>query len=442
MSTEVATADKPSATVTPIAEASATKLPARANPKTSVVARMGERFGVDPTKLLDTLKGTAFKQTQRDSAPPSNEEMMALLVVADQYGLNPFTKEIYAFFDRQRSGIVPVVSVDGWTRILNSHDAFDGIEFRWAPEMIEYTEDNASACPAWCEAVIYRKDRSRPIVVREHLDECYIPPRGEKRFAGPWQSHTKRMLRHKALIQGARVAFGFAGIYDEDEALHFKQDGEGTWRPDPTTPRPTLIQANDVTAGTEETELWAVFDETGVQIDAVPTLDVFDKRLHSYAESLTTNGARLAFLEANDEGIARMRETDPDEANDIEALLRTVPAPKQTKTEPKPDTSAPTPQAQPAAAASPPPKAAAAAKAGPEKPAEPEKPKILDPSAVHPDYRGAYERLLERIKVQTTKKGLRTAWAFETDELKKLPKEVQDSLEAARDAKMAALPAK
>jgi TRAP-type uncharacterized transport system substrate-binding protein len=26
------------------------------------------------------------------------------------------------------------------------------------------------------------------------------------------------MLRHKTLIQGARIAFGFAGIYDEDEA--------------------------------------------------------------------------------------------------------------------------------------------------------------------------------------------------------------------------------
>ncbi len=35
---------------------------------------------------------------------------------------------------------------------------------------------------------------------------------------GPWQTHTKRMLRHKALIQCSRIAFGFVGIYDEDEA--------------------------------------------------------------------------------------------------------------------------------------------------------------------------------------------------------------------------------
>ena len=42
---------------------------------------------------------------------------MALLIVADQYGLNPFTREIFAFDDK-RAGIVPVVSVDGWSRIL------------------------------------------------------------------------------------------------------------------------------------------------------------------------------------------------------------------------------------------------------------------------------------------------------------------------------------
>src|SRR3546814_15877124 len=38
------------------------------------------------------------------------------------------------------------------------------------------------------------------------------------RSTGPWQSHPKRMLRHKAMIQCARIAFGFTGIFDEDEA--------------------------------------------------------------------------------------------------------------------------------------------------------------------------------------------------------------------------------
>ena len=80
------------------------------------------------------------------------------------------------------------------------------------------TCEGGKLCPEWCEVVIYRKDRSRPTIVREYLDEVYQAPRGDKGYAGPWQSHTKRFLRHKTLIQGARIAFGFAGIYDEDEA--------------------------------------------------------------------------------------------------------------------------------------------------------------------------------------------------------------------------------
>ncbi|MFO1465836.1 MAG: recombinase RecT [Steroidobacteraceae bacterium] len=62
----------------------------------------------------------------------------------------------------------------------------------------------------WIECTIERKDRSMPVSVREYLAEC-------ERDTGPWKSHPRRMLRHKALIQCARIAFGFAGVYDPDE---------------------------------------------------------------------------------------------------------------------------------------------------------------------------------------------------------------------------------
>ena len=121
--------------------------------------------------------------------------MQALMIVADQYGLNPWTKEIYAFPDK--GGIVPVVGVDGWSRIINENSQFDGMDFQ---------QDDES-----CTCIIYRKDRSHPIKVTEWMSEC-------KRPTQPWQSHPKRMLRHKAMIQCARLAFGYTGIYDEDEA--------------------------------------------------------------------------------------------------------------------------------------------------------------------------------------------------------------------------------
>ena len=176
--------------------------------KNNLIGKFADKFNVDEQKVMDILKSTAFKQ--RDGKPPSDDQMMALLIVADQYGLNPFVKEIYAYPDKS-NGIVPVVGVDGWSRIMNDHPQMDGIEFNYSPET---NQVKGKTVHDWIECVIHRKDRSKPIVVREYFDEV----NRSVSFATPWDSHPKRMHRHKAEIQCARIAFGFAGIYDEDEA--------------------------------------------------------------------------------------------------------------------------------------------------------------------------------------------------------------------------------
>jgi phage recombination protein Bet len=171
----------------------------------SLVARTAERFAVEPEKLLGTLKATCFR------GDVSNEQLMALLVVADQFNLNPFTKEIYAFPDK-RNGIIPVVGVDGWSRIINEHPQFDGMAFTDGPM-------NEKGLPEWIECTMHRKDRNHSITIREYMEECYREPfvKDGKTIDGPWQSHPRRFLRHKAVIQCARMAFGFVGIYDPDE---------------------------------------------------------------------------------------------------------------------------------------------------------------------------------------------------------------------------------
>lgn len=180
-----------------------------------IFARFGTKYGVDGSTISTILKATAFKV--KDSVV-SDEQMAALLIVADQFNLNPFTKEIYAFPDKQ-NGIVPVIGVDGWARTANEHPQFDGCEFRYAENIVKI-DKNAKDCPEWVECVMYRKDRARPTIVREYTEECYQPPREGKygSFNGPWQSHTRRFMRHKAFMQAARLALGFSGIYDEDEA--------------------------------------------------------------------------------------------------------------------------------------------------------------------------------------------------------------------------------
>lgn len=156
------------------------------------IAVMAENLSmknVSNESLQATLLNTVFKGANYD-------QLVSLIIVANQYGLNPFTKEIYAF--PSKGSITPIVSVDGWSRIINDNPQCDGIQFE---------QDDVSAT---CK--IYRKDRTHPTIVTEYLSEC------EMTNSPVWKKYPKRMLRHKALIQCARIAFGFSGIYDEDEA--------------------------------------------------------------------------------------------------------------------------------------------------------------------------------------------------------------------------------
>lgn len=152
---------------------------------------MASRVSVEPAKLLATLKNTVFKGA-------TDDELLALVVTANEYQLNPILKEMYAF-PQKGGGIVPVVGIDGWLKIINRQKNFDGLSVEVSPDGQEAT----------CR--IHLKDRAHPVEVTEYLSEC-------SRGTEPWRTMPKRMLRHKAIIQAARVAFGIGGIHDEDEA--------------------------------------------------------------------------------------------------------------------------------------------------------------------------------------------------------------------------------
>lgn len=170
-------------------------------PKAGAMAALAERFGVEPTEVfIASLKQVCFRIAP-DKPPITNEQLMALVLVANQYKLNPFTRELYAFPEKG-GGIVPIVSVDGWFRIINEHPQFDGLGYG---ELFDKDGQLDAG-----EVTIWRKDRSHPLVIREALAEV-------RRNTDPWKQNQRRMLRHKTIIQGARIAFGFAGIYEPDE---------------------------------------------------------------------------------------------------------------------------------------------------------------------------------------------------------------------------------
>lgn len=169
----------------------------QSRPRNALEALAG-RLQVSPGGLKKTLMQTVF------SACRSEEEFIALTIVANTYDLNPLTKEIYAF-PKKGGGIQPMIGYDGWVKIMNNHPQFDGIEYN-------HTIDDKGNIVA-VEGVIYRKDRSRPIKKIVYLKEF-------KKGTEPWNNSPAHMLDVRCLCHTVRLAFGVsAGIEGDDEGI-------------------------------------------------------------------------------------------------------------------------------------------------------------------------------------------------------------------------------
>lgn len=244
---------------------------------TTQINELATRFELPASEeLYSVLKTTAFKGEVSDA------QLSALLIVANQYKLNPWTKEIYAFPDK--GGIVPVVGVDGWARIINSNPQFDGMDF----------DQNADSCTC----IIYRKDRGHPIKVTEWMAEC------KRDTAGPWKSHPYRMLRHKAMIQCARLAFGFGGIYDADEAERIMENIQPAKVIDPETGE--IKTASTLTTYSDENfaknlPTWRSVIESGRK--------TADQIIAMVATKATMNPEQIAMLRATNNNVIEMETT-------------------------------------------------------------------------------------------------------------------------------------
>ena len=162
----------------------------------NLLVQVAQQCAIEPAELQEVLMKTVMPNNSKP------ENVTAFLAVAKQHNLNPLTREIYAF-PAKSGGISVVMSVDGWNKIMNQHPQFDGIEFNHS------TDEKGQVVSV--TATIYRKDRQRPTVVTEFLSECNTGSQ-------PWKQYPSRMLRHAAMKQAIRLAFGLSGITPEPDA--------------------------------------------------------------------------------------------------------------------------------------------------------------------------------------------------------------------------------
>lgn len=254
----------------------------------SLITKLADRNEMDPKMFMATVKKVCFQNPNA----VSNEEFAALCMVAHQYGLNPILKEIYAF-PAKGGGIVPIVGVDGWNRMMNDHPQMNGLEFE------DHKDEDGKIIAI--TARIHRKDRDMPTAATEYLEECFRP-------TDPWKKWPTRMLRHKAMIQAARMAFGFSGIMEPDEAermtdavkakpaLRLTEDGSIEPKDEPAyNPEPEYTDADYVAVEDTPEEPTQEPQERETESEAIPDMPPI-KDLSTATDTVLRKWAAAALL--------------------------------------------------------------------------------------------------------------------------------------------------
>lgn len=154
-----------------------------------VLTQLAEAAGVDENAYWHTL------QQMCGCKGATKEQFLGLLMQAQKLGLDPIQRQL--FLMETKKGPQVIVPIDGYlTLMLRNPDYL-------SHEVIE-ERDEAGVVRA-ITAVIHRKAQHNagvpPFRHTEYMSEC-------ARGSGPWQSHPYRMLKHKAMSQAVRYAFG------------------------------------------------------------------------------------------------------------------------------------------------------------------------------------------------------------------------------------------
>jgi RecT family len=110
-----------------------------------------------------------------------------------KYALDPFADEI-SIQHYEDGHWQAFITIDGWSKLINSHPAFSGISFTESTELV-------NGIPIWMGCAIYRNDRVVPIELKEYLCEIQTEH-------SIWRDMPRRMLRYRVIAQCARLAFG------------------------------------------------------------------------------------------------------------------------------------------------------------------------------------------------------------------------------------------
>jgi phage recombination protein Bet len=136
----------------------------------------------------------------------SEPEFKMLMYIANKYGLDPLTKQIWAIKRNDRDPALIFAGRDGFLTIAHRSGQFDGMQSGVTYEVNK--EGKKVPISAWCK--VWRKDMS-------HAFETEVPFDENNTGFLVWKSHPSAMILKCAESICLRKAFSIDGIYSPEE---------------------------------------------------------------------------------------------------------------------------------------------------------------------------------------------------------------------------------
>ena len=192
-------------------------------------------LSVDPEEFYSIMAAQCF-----GGKTPTNGQLASFLALANQYKLNPLTKEIYAF--PSGGAIQPIIGIDGWIKIAHSSGDLRGIKH----EVI--TNEQGEVIAVKC--IIARDGWEFYTETVEYMSE-------NRRNTQTWKQFPVRMLKHRATAQAIRMAFNVnAMIEDEYEQMLSDQAGFDDVESPSNVLDDIVARARECQSTEQLTELW------------------------------------------------------------------------------------------------------------------------------------------------------------------------------------------
>jgi len=192
----------------------------------TALVKLAENTGVSTEEITEVVRSMIISSKNQNGATATNAEMAVVSGICSKYQLNPMMREAHAFISGGKLQVM--IGIDGWLKILNRQEDFDGYE--------QFDNFNDKGELESVLTKIYVKGRKFPTPHTEYMDEAFQPN------SAAWKKFRKRMLAGKSLGQCVRKAFGISEVIDDDEAGRIRSNG-GSNSPAQErdiTPRPSV----------------------------------------------------------------------------------------------------------------------------------------------------------------------------------------------------------